>query len=142
MLEAKPGCVQYLHQYYTLHGAEENRLALGVKIEKSNKTEKPVIGPAHFLEKHFENELLEEIPMSYSKFRQDFKKLTGLSPNQYYLNVRLNKAKELLAATSLNINEIAYHTGFDSIFYFSKLFKKKNGVSPKDYRKKVAWKFS
>jgi len=80
------------------------------------------------------DELLDEIPMSYSKFRQAFKKTTGQSPNQYYLNIRLNKAKELLTSTSLNINEIAYHTGFESIFYFSKLFKKKNGISPKEYR--------
>ena len=78
--------------------------------------------------------LLDEIPMSYSKFRQDFKKVTGLAPNQYYLDIRLNKAKELLASTSLNMNEIASHTGFESIFYFSRLFKKKTGISPKVYR--------
>jgi AraC-like DNA-binding protein len=87
------------------------------------------------IEHPFEIEqLLDEIPMSYSKFRQAFKETTGFSPNQYYLNIRLNKAKELLTATALSINEIAYHTGFESIFYFSKLFKKKNGISPSDYR--------
>lgn len=79
-------------------------------------------------------QLLEEIPMSYSTFRQAFKKSTGQSPNQYYLNIRLNKAKDLLKSTSLTINEIAFHTGFDSIFYFSKLFKRKNGASPSEYR--------
>lgn len=78
--------------------------------------------------------LAREIPMGYSSFRKAFKKITGESPNQYHLNLRLNRAKYLLATTALNINEIADQTGFDSIFYFSKLFKKKNGVSPKFYR--------
>jgi AraC-like DNA-binding protein len=78
--------------------------------------------------------LARELPMGYSAFRKAFKKLTGESPNQYHLNLRLNKAKELLTTTSLNINEVADQTGFDSVFYFSKLFKKRNGKSPKFYR--------
>jgi AraC-like DNA-binding protein len=78
--------------------------------------------------------LARELPMGYSSFRKTFKKLTGESPNQYHLNLRLNRAKDLLLTTNLNINEVAYQTGFDSVFYFSKLFKKKNGVSPKFYR--------
>lgn len=57
-----------------------------------------------------------------------------MSPNQHYLNLRLKKAKELLLSTNLNIDEIAYHTGFGEISYFSKLFKKKNGVSPMVFR--------
>jgi AraC-like DNA-binding protein len=39
-----------------------------------------------------------------------------------------------LLTTNLNINEVADQTGFESVFYFSKLFKIKNGVSPKYYR--------
>jgi AraC-like DNA-binding protein len=72
--------------------------------------------------------------MSYSKFRKLFKESTGESPNQYHLNLRLDKAKELLHTTNLNVTEVAYNLGFESVFYFSKLFKKKNGVSPKSYR--------
>lgn len=79
-------------------------------------------------------QLMKELPMSYSKFRKMFKQATGESPNQYHLNLRLDKARELLSTTNLNITEIAYHLGFESVFYFSKLFKKKNGVSPKSYR--------
>ena len=78
--------------------------------------------------------LAREIPMGYSSFRKAFKKITGESPNQYHLNLRLTRAKDLLTTTALNINEVADQTGFDSVFYFSKLFKKKNGVSPKFYR--------
>jgi len=78
--------------------------------------------------------LVKELPMGYSAFRKAFKKITGESPNQYHLNLRLNKAKELLTCSTLNINEVAEQTGFDSVFYFSKLFKKKNGKSPKFYR--------
>lgn len=81
--------------------------------------------------------LARQLPMGYSSFRKTFKKITGESPNQYHLNLRLNRAKNLLTNTALNINEVAYQTGFDSVFYFSKLFKKKNGVSPKFYRTEV-----
>jgi AraC-like DNA-binding protein len=100
-----------------------------------------LIAKAKFIiQESFENpidmeKLASELPMGYSSFRKAFKRITGESPNQYHLNLRLNRAKELLTSTVLNINEIADHTGFDSVFYFSKLFKKKTGVSPKYYRR-------
>jgi Transcriptional regulator containing an amidase domain and an AraC-type DNA-binding HTH domain len=78
--------------------------------------------------------MVKDLPMGYSRFRKIFKETTGLSPNQYHLNLRLDKAKDLLTSTNLTINEVAYQTGFDSIFYFSRLFKKKNGLPPKEYR--------
>ncbi|HEY4205563.1 MAG TPA: AraC family transcriptional regulator [Puia sp.] len=81
-------------------------------------------------------QLLRQLPMSYSKFRKIFKELTGESPNQYHLHLRLDKARELLNTTNLNVTEVAYSLGFDSVFYFSRLFKKKNGISPKSYRTK------
>src|SRR5690606_19619005 len=79
-------------------------------------------------------ELAAEFPISYSKFRKSFKRLTGKSPNQYHLDLRLEKAEELLKTTHLTVTEIGYHTGFDSPFYFSRLFKKKFGISPKMLR--------
>jgi AraC-like DNA-binding protein len=79
--------------------------------------------------------LARELPMGYSAFRKAFKRITGESPNQYHLNLRLERAKNLLATTVLNISEIADQTGFESVFYFSKLFKKKNGISPNALRK-------
>jgi len=78
--------------------------------------------------------IMQQLPVSYSKFRKDFKKLTGQSPNQYQLNLRLDKARELLATTHLSISEIAWQTGFGSVFYLSKMFSKKNDISPMAYR--------
>ncbi len=74
------------------------------------------------------------LTVSYSKFRKDFKQATGLSPNQYHLDLRLTKAKELLSATNIPIGEIADQTGFDTLFYFSRIFKKKYHLSPRNYR--------
>jgi len=81
--------------------------------------------------------LARELPMGYSSFRKAFKRITGESPNQYHLKLRLERAKNLLTTTVLNINEVADQTGFESVFYFSKLFKKKNGVSPNSFRKNI-----
>jgi AraC-like DNA-binding protein len=82
-------------------------------------------------------ELMRQLPMSYSKFRKLFKEVTGEAPHQYHLNLRLDKARELLSTTNLNVTEVAYSLGFDSVFYFSKLFKNKQGVSPRSYRGKT-----
>jgi AraC-like DNA-binding protein len=79
--------------------------------------------------------LAKQLPMGYSSFRKSFKQITGESPNQYHLQLRLEQAKNLITNTLLNISEIADQTGFESVFYFSKLFKKKNGISPNSFRK-------
>lgn len=79
-------------------------------------------------------QLAQQLPMGYSKFRKLFKAFTGQSPNQYHLNLKLEKARELLLSTTLSVSEIAYQIGFESVFYFSRLFKKKYDVSPKLFR--------
>ena len=113
--------------------------ALGYSADPVGK----LISKAKFIiHESFENTLdmeglARQLPMGYSAFRKSFKLLTGESPNQYHLNLRLNRAKDLLNSTILNISEIATQTGFDSVFYFSRLFKKKHGVSPKSYRAKT-----
>lgn len=72
--------------------------------------------------------------VSYSTFRMNFKKHTGLSPAKYINDLRLNKAKEMLTETSNSIKEISYLLQFSSSNHFSSIFKKASGVSPKDYR--------
>jgi len=76
----------------------------------------------------------EELGVSYSLFRKIFKKYTGISPGQYLIQLKIEKAKRLLSFPDKLIKEIAYDLGFESCFYFSKLFKEKTGFSPAKYR--------
>lgn len=86
-----------------------------------------------------ENQLLPEeiaaqLGLGYSWFRRMFKEYTGVSPAQYLLQQKLLKAKELLTTTNLNISEIAYQLRFDNTGQFSTFFKKKEGVTPSEFR--------
>jgi AraC-like DNA-binding protein len=57
-----------------------------------------------------------------------------LAPVDDLILNRINEAKRLLCGTSPSIKEIAYLCGFSSLSYFSKLFKKRTGLSPREYR--------
>lgn len=60
-----------------------------------------------------------------------------LSPNDYFLNIKITEARNLLLGYSgLQIKEIALHLGFEDPYYFSRLFKKHTGFPPGKYRKK------
>lgn len=84
----------------------------------------------------------EELNVGYSWFRKVFKNYTGLSPGQYYLQLKIDKAKDLLGNSNLAIKEISIQLNFQSSFYFSKIFKEKTGVKPTEYRKRCQNIFS
>ncbi|MFV0521920.1 MAG: AraC family transcriptional regulator [Mangrovibacterium sp.] len=73
--------------------------------------------------------------ITYSYLRRMFKSYTGISPHQYFLDMKLLKARELLITGNLTIKEISYKMGFSSEHYFSRIFKKKTGLSPSSIRK-------
>lgn len=74
--------------------------------------------------------------MSVSHFTRVFKEITGKAPQQYMIEIRIDRAKELLAFTNKNIAEIAEATGFKDQNYFSRIFKKNAGLTPSEYRKR------
>ena len=116
-----------------------------ISIEKqkgfSGKRIAKIIEEARFMmRKHVNQEInLEQIArqhhVGYSYFRQMFKKYTGVSPGQYHLQLRILRAKELLATTNKSVKEISFDLGFKSIYYFSNMFKKKEGMNPSTFRK-------
>ena len=66
-----------------------------------------------------------------------FTKQIGLSPINYAINKRIQEAKNLLATTSYSIRDIASIVGFCNSSYFSQMFKKVTGVTPKNYRNEI-----
>ena len=81
------------------------------------------------------DELVSRLAMSVTHFYRLFKEHTGMSPYQYRLQLRINRAKEMLHGTNLAVKEIANKLNFESEFHFSKLFKKKTQFSPTAWRR-------
>ena len=79
-------------------------------------------------------DICRHVAMSTSYFSQIFKQRTGETFIEYLTGIRIAKAKELLVCTNLKFYEIAARVGYADPNYFSILFKKRAGSSPKDYR--------
>lgn len=78
--------------------------------------------------------LAEKLSVSVNYLGALFKKHLGASFNDYLNNVRLKYACNLLISSDLSVKEVAYASGYASTEYFTYIFKKKTGVTPRDYR--------
>ncbi len=66
-----------------------------------------------------------------------FKKYAGISPHEYIMRLKLNRAANILSVSSTPIKEVAETVGFIDPYHFSRNFKQFHGVSPKDYRDRL-----
>ena len=80
-------------------------------------------------------QLAERVGLGYVSFRKRFKACTGRSPHQYHLDIKMRRAGQWLAGSSLTVSEIATRLGFDDPYYFSRLFKRKTGHAPLHFRR-------
>lgn len=82
-------------------------------------------------------ELSAAVGMNVDHFSRLFKRSTGLAPHQYLGNIRLERAKALLAEGDTQIIEIAYEIGYANPSQFSAFFRKRTGLSPSEFRRSV-----
>lgn len=82
------------------------------------------------------DELAKEFHMSRSSMYMQFKNVYGLSPKEYIMDMRIERAKQLLFDKNHNtsIKEVSFAVGFDNQLYFSRLFHKYVGLSPTEYK--------
>lgn len=91
----------------------------------------------HYAEKLSLEQISKYVYLNKSYFSELFKKETGINFNDYINQVRIQKACELLSGKHYNLSQIAQNVGFSDQNYFSKIFKRIIGVSPKSYQKGI-----
>ena len=81
------------------------------------------------------NEIASAAGLSVSRFSVLFKEQTGVSPKEYHIGLKIQKACSYLSMTDMPVKEIATELAFDDPYYFSRCFKKRMDISPAHYRK-------
>jgi len=103
--------------------------------ESAQKIERAKVIMFENIQKNIDiKEIAANLGISYSLFRKVFKEYTGYAPANYFQELKLRKAKELLSETNHSIKQIAYELNFSSYEYFLSFFKKKVNMTPMEYR--------
>ncbi len=88
----------------------------------------------HYLEPVTLQQVADHVHVSKNYFSLLFKKMMGQNFIDYLIDLRIQKARDMLAQSDLRVYEVAEQAGFNDVKYFSKLFKKITGLTPIDYR--------
>ncbi|MBL7809034.1 MAG: DNA-binding response regulator, partial [Saprospiraceae bacterium] len=127
-----------------------SRFVSNLKIDKSatDKSDGPLDPEERFLQKALrivEENMSDEdfdmpqfckaLNMSRSNLFRKIKALTGQSATTFIRNLRLEKARELLLGTDLNVTEVCFRVGFSSPNYFSRAFRDVFGVAPSEMQR-------
>jgi AraC-like DNA-binding protein len=80
-------------------------------------------------------DLAGELHVGYAWLRREFHRHMGMALHQYQLQLPINKAMKLLSGSDARIKQISSQTGFEDAHYFSRIFKRKTGYAPEDWRR-------
>ena len=111
-----------------------------IQLLRENTSQKSIIVKAkRYIKKKYAedislNTVAEYLNLSAGYLSILFKKETGQNFIDYLIQLRMEKAKELLRTTELKIYEVSKMVGYENIYYFSRIFSKMVGVSPKQYQ--------
>lgn len=130
-----------LHRFLmnVAHGfvLSQNSMMGGSGIKKSSTKVEEILNflNSNYMHKITSTMIEEQYEVNFDYINRVFQERTG-NPIFHYLNsIRISHAKELISSSNLNFNEIAYLTGIEDAFYFTKIFKKYCGMTPTQYYK-------
>ena len=107
-----------------------------IKIKHDNITKALLFINLNFAKQITLDEISSKCAMSKYHFARTFKRVTGITFRKYHNKTRVEASKILLKKQELNITEICYAVGFNDASYFSRVFRKFEGVSPALYKKR------
>ncbi|MBR1467527.1 MAG: helix-turn-helix domain-containing protein [Bacteroidaceae bacterium] len=126
---------------YELSVAEDARiLSSGMFSHSTDEYEsRRVRKVSNYIATHFSNDiklatLADMVSMTPTAFSRFFKLRTGRSVSDYIIDVRLGYAARKLADSTMSIVEICYDSGFNNVSYFNRIFKRKKGLTPTEFR--------
>ena len=82
-------------------------------------------------------EIAHTLHVDSAYLTRNFTQKYGITPKEYLIDKRIEYAKQLLRETDACIKEIAISIGYDDQLYFSRIFKKKEGLPPLEYRREL-----
>ncbi|MFD0678330.1 MULTISPECIES: response regulator transcription factor [unclassified Paenibacillus] len=116
------GFLHTYHQWQSKHSA--NAISKAIRYMKE-----------HFSEPLSLQQVASQVHLNTTYFSHLFKKETGCSFVNFLIELRMERAKQLLSNTDMNVTEVSGMIGYDLPNYFAKLFKQSTGLSPKEFRK-------
>lgn len=110
------------------------------KIEVDDESRR-ILKAKHYISEHYIDDLSLDVlsrlvGMSPSSFSRFFKQHTSKNLSEYIVDIRLGNAARRLVDTSESVSEICYHCGFNTLSNFNRLFRKRKGCSPTEFREK------
>lgn len=137
--------LQYINTYNELHSYMNSILQKAVEYigsEHEKRSKKRIELAKQYIHKHYKenitlNDVAEHVELNPSYFSNFFKTEMGINFSEYLLDTRINTAKTLLKDPKIKVYEIGSMVGYEDAVSFGRAFKKKIGMSPKEYRNMV-----
>ena len=129
-----------LYELSKFDDARELATSSFAKVEVESES-KRILKVKNYIDEHYKDEInLEQLAdlvgMTSTSFSRYFKQRTGKNFLEYIIDIRLGHAARMLIDTTDSISEICWRTGFNTLSNFNRLFRKRKGCSPTEFREK------